>query len=291
MILNGRAGGIKAQAEIEAELRGLFQQAGRGVDIVAPHSESRLSDAARDASRRASIVVAAGGDGTVSSVAAALAGSRAALGVLPLGTRNHFAKDLQIPLELRDAVAVVAAGRTGRIDAARVNDRLFINNCSIGVYPGAVEVREALRRQGHGRWRALAVAAWRAFRNYHGMSVEIAANGAVRTRRTPFVVVGNNAYTLDGLDMGGRARLDEGALFAYLTPRTRARDVPILMIKGLSRAARSGEFEILRAAALTVATRRAAAVRVAIDGEVATLDQPLRFRACPGALEVVLPSR
>ena len=114
--------------------------------------------AARTASARASIVVAAGGDGTISSVAAAVIDSPAALGVLPLGTLNHFAKDLHIPLDLAGAIAVVAAGHVGHVDVGQVNERVFVNNSSIGIYPSIVEEREALRRRGHRKWPAMALA-------------------------------------------------------------------------------------------------------------------------------------
>ena len=81
------------------------------------------------------IVVAAGGDGTVSAVASAVAGSEAVLGVLPLGTLNHFAKDAGIPLELEEAVRNISTGRAVKVDIGDVNGRAFINNISLGLYP------------------------------------------------------------------------------------------------------------------------------------------------------------
>ena len=87
----------------------------------------------------ASIVVAAGGDGTISAVASGLIGSPATLGVLPIGRLNHFAKDLKIPLDVKKAVATIAARHMVSIDVGTVNDRAFINNSSIGIYPNLVE--------------------------------------------------------------------------------------------------------------------------------------------------------
>jgi diacylglycerol kinase family enzyme len=287
VILNSRAG--PGRANVDAEVRELFRAAGHTVDIASPAPGAGLAEAAREAARRAAIVVAAGGDGTISSVVAAILDSPAVLGVLPLGSRNHFARDLGLPLELRDAVSVIASGRIGQVDVGWLNDRPFVNNASIGVYPRIVEARDELRTE-HRKWSAMAIAAWRVLKDYPGMTVAIEAGGTVRNRRTPFVVVGNNAYSLDGLDMGGRARLDEGKLYAYLTPRRRARDLPMLIAKGMiGRAGRSGAFEIVAATDLTISTRRAEPVRVALDGEVAMLNQPLRYRSCPGALRVILP--
>jgi len=69
--------------------------------------------------------------------------------VLPLGSLNHFARDLNIPADLDKAIAVIAARRTRAVDVGSVNDRVFVNNASIGVYPSIVEAREELRRRGY----------------------------------------------------------------------------------------------------------------------------------------------
>src|SRR4029077_18058768 len=134
VIVNARAG--TATEQIDTELTDLFRAAGRDVEIVVLRDGERPTPAARSASARASIVVAAGGDGTVSGVVAGILDSPAALGVLPLGTLNHFARDLGIPFNLPKAVAVVAAGHIGHVDVGQVNDHVFVNNSSIGIYPG-----------------------------------------------------------------------------------------------------------------------------------------------------------
>ncbi len=290
VILNASAGTAKAKPKIADDLEGMFERAGCDADIITLPAGSDTTAAASDASNRAQIVVAAGGDGTISSVAAGILESPAALGVLPLGSRNHFAKDLHIPLDLRSAVNVIAGGYIGRVDVGRVNDRVFINNSSIGLYPGIVETREELRERGHRKWTAMAIATWLFIRNYPGMTVDLDADGHTSTRRTPFLFVGNNEYAIDGLRVGGRTTLDQGKLFAYLTPRTRTRDLPALVGKALvGRAGRSGAFEIVPAAELSIRSQRMRRLRVAIDGEVVMMDLPLEYRACPGALRVVVP--
>lgn len=290
IILNAGAGTVKARPNIEGELRELFQAAGREVEIVAVQPGQNPVDAARDAAGRASIVAAAGGDGTISSVAAGIIDTAAALGVLPLGSRNHFAKDLDIPLDLAGAIAVIAAGHVGSIDVGRVNDRVFINNSSIGIYSGMVEAREELREQGHRKWPAMILATWEVFKSYPNMTVTLKADGRARTFRTPFVFVGNNEYVIDGLQIGARARLDQGKLFAYLTPKMRTRDLPMLVAKALvGRARQSGDFAIVPAADLTISAWRARHMAVSFDGEIETMSLPLRYRVCPGGLRVVLP--
>ena len=290
IVLNAAAGGLTARADVETELRDLFRAVGRDVEIVTLRPGQNPAAAAREARSHADIVVAAGGDGTVSGVAAGIVDSPAALGVLPLGTLNHFAKDVHIPLDRREAVAVIAAGHTGTVDVGTVNDRIFINNSSIGVYPDIVQEREALRQRGHRKWPAMAIATIRVIRRHPGMTVRIEVEAQVRDWRTPFVVVGNNEYAIDGLRVGARTRLDAGLLFVYVSPRARTRDLPLLLAKALAgRASRSGAFEIIATTAATIDTRRARYIPVATDGEVVTLRTPLLFRSRPGALRVVLP--
>jgi diacylglycerol kinase family enzyme len=290
IVLNAAAGRLTARAGVETELRDLFRAVGREAKMVPVRPGQNPAEAAREASSHAAIVVAAGGDGTVSSVAAGIIESPAALGVLPLGTLNHFAKDVHIPLDLPGAVAVIAAGHIGRVDVGTVNDRVFINNSSIGVYPDIVQEREALRQRGYRKWPAMAIATARVIRRYPGMTVKIEVEGQVRSWQTPFVVIGNNEYAIDGFRAGARAGLEAGTLFVYVSPRARARDIPVLLAKAMAgRASRSGAFEIIATAEVTIATRRARHIPVATDGEVVTLGTPLRYRSCPGALRVVLP--
>jgi diacylglycerol kinase family enzyme len=268
----------------------LFRAAGSDALIVELGRGQDPAEAARTASARTSIVVAAGGDGTVSRVANGLIGTPAALGVLPLGTLNHFAKDLGIPLDLEKAVATIAARRVGSIDVGQVNDRVFLNNSSIGIYPSIIEARDELRRRGHRKWAAFALATFRVLRRHRGVLVRIEANGRQSAWRTPFVFVGNNEYEVDGIRLGSRARLDGARLFAYLTPRVRTRELPMLLARALlGRVRESGAFEIVSAAELWIDTPKASRVRVALDGEITTMTTPLHYRTCPAALKVLLP--
>jgi diacylglycerol kinase family enzyme len=285
--LNSKAGGA---GRVKADIAARFLAAGCDAEVVALQRGQDPAEAARTAGARAAVVVAAGGDGTVSGVAAGLVGTNALLGVLPLGTLNHFAKDLRIPLDLEGAVATIVAGHVGRVDIGRVNGRVFLNNSSIGIYPSIVEGREELRRRGHRKWAAHALAMFRVLRRHRGVFVTIEADGRRSARRTPFLFVGNNEYEIDGIHLGGRTRLDGGRLFAYLAPRLRTRELPMLLVRALlGRARQSGAFEIVAGPELLVDTPRRRHVRVALDGEITTMTPPLLYRADPGALRVLLP--
>jgi diacylglycerol kinase family enzyme len=292
VVLNAAAGSARGISDIEGQIVDLFRAVAVDAEVVTLRAGQNPTDTAREASEHVDVVVAAGGDGTVSGVAAGLVGGRAALGVIPLGTLNHFAKDLGVPFDLAEAVGVVAAGHLVRVDVGTVNDRIFVNNSSIGIYPDIVQERDALQRGGRRKWPAFAIATARVLRRHDGVTVTIEVNGRVHRWRTPFVFVGNNEYEIDGRQIGGRTSLHSGRLFVYLAPRARVRDLPLLMVNALlGRAGESPAFEIVATTELTLRTAPDEPIRVAMDGEVETLTTPLQFHIRAGALSVVVPPR
>ena len=219
------------------------------------------------------MLVAAGGDGTVSAVADVVRGSGTALGVIPVGTLNHFAKDLGIPLDPAEAVRVIAAGRRVGVDVGEVNGRGFINNASLGLYPNIV--RERARQQRRlGRSKRMAML-WATLEAFH---------------HAPFLFVGNNDYILEGFDIGSRVRLDGGVLNVYATRATSAARLFGLALRALfGRLRQAEDFVEASARSLRVASRRRRRLLVAIDGEPNVLDSPLEFSIRPRALQVIVP--
>jgi len=239
----------------------------------------------------ASCIVAAGGDGTVNAVAECLLDRpHMSLGVLPLGTLNHFARDLGIPLEIDQAVQVLVDGHRVVIDAGEINDRLFLNNASIGLYATIVAHREHERRRlGLGKWPALAKAIWAALRNPTSLEVAVNADGRERQWRTPVLFVGNNDYTVQGPGLGQRTRLDQGWLSVYVLRSKGRWGLLWLGLRALTGGASSpDDFDALQATELEVRTPPGG-VQVVRDGEVAVFDTPLRFRMRPHALSVHAP--
>src|SRR5882724_1309365 len=140
-------------------------------------------------------IVAGGGDGTVRTIAQELAASPIPLGILPLGTLNHFARDLGLPLDIAGAAAVIAAGATAAVDAAEVNGRIFVNNSSIGLYPTLVRARERqLRHSRRKKWLAMALALLHVLRRPIARRLTIEARDFVTPHRTPIAFIGNNVY-------------------------------------------------------------------------------------------------
>jgi len=288
VVLNPTSGGGKTDAQRLVELFGA-----EGVQIktvvLEPLKASAMIRAAVD--QAGDTVVAAGGDGTVSSVAAAVAGRNIALGVLPFGTLNHFAKDLHIPLDPAQAVKTIVARHLLAVDVGYVNDRAFINNSSIGVYPDIVELRESLRSQGRRKWMALALATADVLKRGRDVFARMEVEGRSTVTRTPFLFVGNNEYTIEGLHLGSRARLNGGQLYAYLAPRVHTRDLPkILLWALLGRATKHHAFATIAATELWIETPRSRVLPVATDGEVTMLPTPLRYRVAPHSLNVIVPA-
>ncbi len=255
------------------------------------HSGEEISRTVDEALHQgASLVVAAGGDGTVSAVASKLAGGKVPLGVLPMGTLNHFAKDLGLPLDLDAAIEVIAHGREAEVDVGEVNGHVFINNSSIGLYPDIVLDRERQRRRlGRGKWRALLAASWHAARRYPVLSMHLEIDGRPLERRSPFLFVGNNEYRMEGFEIGERAGLSDGSLSLYLTQRTGRFGLLALAFRALLRRLQQAkDFDMLSASEVLVKTGHRH-LRVAADGEVLRLQTPLRYRIRPGALRVRVP--
>lgn len=265
---------------------------GLDADITLAQSGAEMIATAERALRdSAPIVVAGGGDGTINAVASVVVGSGTPFGVLPLGTLNHFAKDLNIPLELDAAIANVAQGVPHQVDVGEVNGRIFLNNSSLGLYPDIVRDREKQqRRLGRGKWLAFSWALVAALRRYPFLSVQLTLNDAVHARRTPFVFIGNNEYMMEGLNIGERERLDGGQLSLYVAQRPGRLGLLKLALHALfGKLSQAKDFDVLTATDLEVATHHRR-LRVATDGEVTIMNTPLQYRIRKAALAVLVPA-
>lgn len=292
VVLNARSGAGCSQERAD-ELRELFAKEQLTAEVVlAEGGDAMLEavDSARDGGY--GLVVAGGGDGTQSAVASRLAGTPLVQGVLPLGTLNHFAKDLGIPLKIEDAIRTLATGRVLEVDVGEVNGRTFINNSSLGLYPEIVRERELQQMHlGKSKWRALASAALHATQRRVGMAVRVESSEDQQVRRTPFVFIGNNRYIMEGLAIGARDALDRGELALYMGKRRGRLALVQLALRALTKTLEQAEdFEMLTGSAFLVDTT-GERIRVATDGEVSMMDSPLHYRIRPRALRVMVPAQ
>ncbi len=290
-ILANAGSGRKGAARVAALVRP-FAEAGLAAEVRRIDRGHRLPDEARRAARGGyGTVIAAGGDGTVCAVADALAGTQTALGVLPLGTFNFFARSLGLPLTLDEAARALIAGTVRPFDVAEVNGKVFLNNSSLGLYPAMLADRE----QAYARWgRSRLAAYWSALRTlltYDRVSrLHLTLDGRPAERQSPMVFVASNAWQLEqyGLTEGAEM-IRQGQLAVFFARGERRWRMLRLAARMVLRNARAWQdFDLVPAREIVVATRSPRRT-IARDGEREKMQAPFTFRLRPGALRVIVP--
>lgn len=293
IIIHNANAGVSQPLDLRERVSKILQQYGVQAEFHATEGGRRIAELVGDAvGRRTFAVVAAGGDGTVSSVAAGLVGSDTALGVLPVGTLNHFAHDMHIPLGPDEAAHTIGAGLFQTIDVGEVNGKFFLNNSSLGLYPSVVRGRDQQQRLGRSKRAALLWATLAALRRHRSASVSVVSDdGTSVTCRTPLVFVGNNRYEMNGLKIGSRTSLEAGKLAIYVLRRDGALNLIRLGIEAVIGRLRDGvDFDFLLVDSARIDLPRST-VQVANDGEISTFVPPLIYRAHPHTLRVLAPAK
>jgi len=287
LFLNRNSGAKLPPGEIDS----LREEAARAeVEVVDLSKEIDCAHEIRErVCRGVKVFIAAGGDGTVHHVLQAVVQSEATLAVLPLGTYNHFARDLGIPLDWREALDVALNGASRQVDTARINDRFFVNNVSIGLYPELV-----LKREEHGRdyprWKARLFALYTTLRKYPHVTLHVETAHHNELLRTHVFMISNNRYDLERVGIEApRETLTEGKLSVYWLQHTsRLRMTRFLMRYATGRVRTIPGFTSFKTLRMRVQAPRRQ-LKVGIDGEVFTLDTPLVVTAVPQSLMVKVP--
>lgn len=289
VIVNAGSGSVEAETT-KQKLVELFEENGVEANIhLAKDGGEIVRLAEKIAKSDVEIIVAGGGDGTISAVAEVVLKENKILGVLPLGTLNNFSKDLQIPQNIEDAVRIIAEKYVRTIDVGEVNGRLFVNNSSIGLYPHIVRRREKQQRLGRGKWRSAFWAALRILKRSPFFAVRLETEKGRRIVKTPFVFVGNNEYEMNFFNIGRRAKLDDGKLSVYFLHRSGRRGLFLLILRTLfGRLRQTKDFEAINVEAITIETRKKR-ILVAFDGEVKKFETPLNYKIHAQALRVISP--
>lgn len=289
VFLNGQAGtALKVgERDLAARIRAAFAAAGADVEVLTLPAAD-LTDAARKAAQEVDVVVAAGGDGTVQSVARGVLGTRAALAILPVGTFNHFAKELQMPLEVGAAATAIAHGKRQQYPVPLVNGRLFVSSAAMGLYARAIRHREAQRRAlQRSKPLAMLIAVWQAIRRPTFRRVRLEIDDATLHRLTPSVVVACNEYLLRVMGLTEEFHLDRSQLNVVITRAETRFGVIRLVIRVLAgRLQNATETLTGTSARLRTRHRRESVV---LDGELTALDMPLEFAMSPVPLTVIVP--
>ena len=283
--------GGSAGDDAEGRVRAALGAAGIRSDIELVEGRRCAERAAEVVKGGTSLVIACGGDGTISAVAGALAGTRARLGVIPLGTLNHFARDLGIPFDVDEAAKIIAAGKECCVDVAEVNGRPFVNNSAIGLYPQMVLNRDAQRRRlGRSKWLAVLVASARTLARFGHQRLRLTINDRPAVADTPLLFVGNNDYRLELPNAGSRESLDDGRL-CVLVMRSKSRTGFLAATaRALLGRTRGDDMARLEGVTTLRVDSRRSLLGVAVDGEMLHLKPPLDYRIRPGALRVMAPA-
>ena len=291
VLLNRDGGAASADPQIADKIAAALTAAGVEAKVELIDGGECTARCAAAVERGDPLLIVGGGDGTISAAASALAGTDTTLGILPLGTLNHFARDLAIPNDLDAAVILIASGSERRVDVAEMNGEVFINNSAIGIYPLMVVDREAQqKRLGRSKRLAMVVASLRTLARFKHQRLALTVNDEAEARvDTPLLFVGNNDYRVDLGAAGQRASLEDGHLCVLvMRKKTRVGLIAATVRALLNRSRADDLVRIDGVECLGVASHRSR-LTVSLDGEVISAAPPLEYRIRKQALRVIAP--
>ena len=298
IVMNAGSGRGDAEEKRQA-VDAVMASAGRRHHLVVVDEGRKLPEAAAHAvaaaQRENGVVVACGGDGTLNAVAQKAWNSGRPFGILPQGTFNYFGRTVGISTDVTEAAQVLVNARCMPVQVGLVNDRVFLVNASLGLYPELLEDREAYK-QRYGRSRLIAL--WSGLvsllREYRQLTLQIDYEGGHRTVRTPTLVVGNNTLQLEQVGIPEGELLRHGQLVAMTVRPVSTWTMYGLLLRGaMSRLGDADQMLSFGFRSMTVglgASRRSRRIKVAMDGEVGFMRTPLVFKVAPEPLDLLVPA-
>lgn len=236
------------------------------------------------------VIVAAGGDGTLNAVAAKLMETEIPMGILPLGTFNYVARLLNIPLDLLKAAEVIATGKMREVHVAQINDHIYLNNASLGLYPLFIQKRE-LYNQRFGRFALNAYTSGLdvLIRDRKELKLEVEVDGKKYPVKTPLIFFGNNQLQLAEMNLRIAESAEKGKVAGLVVAKSDKRTLfKILwqLIKGnLDKAPDVYSFS---ADEVKIYSKRKK-LTVALDGEIVEIQPPLKISVRKNALKIMVP--
>jgi len=291
VLLNRDGGALAADPKLADRVAEALRSAGVDAEVELLSGGDCAVRCRAIAERKDPLLIVGGGDGTISAAASALAGTDTLLGILPLGTLNHFARDLGIPADLDEAAKLIAGGKDRRVDIGEMNDRLFINNSAIGLYPLMVIDRDLQRKRlGRSKRLAMIVASLRTLVRFNHHRLTLTVNEE-RTGRvdTPLLFVGNNDYRVDIGAPGKRERIDRGELCVLVLRKKTRRSLITASIRAFFGRSRADDMVRLEGVERLRVSIPRPQLAVSLDGEVVRAEPPLDYRIRKRALRVIAP--
>ena len=290
VLLNRGGGAVAADTQIADKIAAALAKAGVDGQVELVEGGDCAVRCKAIAERGDPLLIVGGGDGTISAAASALVGTDTVLGILPLGTLNHFARDLGIPVDLDEAAQVIARGGDRRVDVAEMNGRVFINNSAIGLYPLMVIDRDLQqRRLGRSKRLAMLVASLRTLARFNHQRLTLTVNDEKARLDTPLLFVGNNDYRIDIGAAGKRETIADGELCVLVMRKKTRTGLIAASIRALLNRSRPDDMVYLDGVErLRVGSHRSQ-LAVSLDGEVVRAEPPLDYRIRKKALRVIAP--
>ena len=298
VILNRSAGtlcgetGDPADCSAETVIRGVLAEYDIEPDVRIVEG-AQVLDAAREAAGgHWDTVIAGGGDGTLNAIASALVGTGKAFAVLPLGTLNHLARELQTPMRLKAAVHALVGGRTDMLSIGAVNDRYFLSFSGMGLYARVIKHRDAQRKTlGRRKGPAMAIAFAKMLYRFPVWRLRIDSGDQRYAYVTPvlYVAISNYQQHLFGLD--DAPDLPPRRQLTLLVARAHRRwgIFALALRAALGKVSREKDYKAIRGQQFTIESRLKS-LRVALDGEIVDLTPPLHFRVLHDGLTLLRPA-
>jgi YegS/Rv2252/BmrU family lipid kinase len=290
VLINAAGGTASADPEIGEKVAAALTDVGVDAEVEMIEGGDCAVRCRALSERGDELVVVGGGDGTISAAASALVGTETLLGILPLDTLNHFARDLGIPTDIAEAAKLIASRNERRVDVAEMNDRIFINNSAIGLYPRMVMDRDIQRRRlGRNKKLAMMLASVRTLARFGHQRLTLTVNDEKERVDTPLLFVGNNDYRLDIAAAGQRESLEDGQLSVFVMRKKTRRGFIAASVRALFGRERDDDMERIDGVErLRVASPRSS-IAVSLDGEVVRAEPPLDYKIRKAALRVIAP--
>jgi YegS/Rv2252/BmrU family lipid kinase len=288
VLLNRGGGAVAADSEIADKVGAALAKAGVDAEVELIAGGDCAVRCKALAERRDAMVIVGGGDGTIGAAASALVGSKTKLGILPLGTLNHFARDLAIPADLDEAAQLIAKGKVRRVDVAEMNGRIFINNSAIGLYPLMVVDRDVQRRRlGRSKRLAMLVASLRTLARFNHQRLTLTVNDEKARVDTPLLFVGNNNYRIDIGAPGQRESVEDGELCVMVMRKKTRTGLIAASIRALFDRSRPDDMVYLEGVERLRVDSHRRQLAVSLDGEVVRSEPPLDYKIRKKALRVI----
>jgi diacylglycerol kinase family enzyme len=303
IVMNAASGSADAREE-QAKITDTLTAAGQKFELLAVANPGELPQMARAAAEKAQrlggAIIAAGGDGTINAVAQAAVPAGRPFGIVPQGTFNYSGRAHGIPLDTVEATRALLDARLKPVQVGLVNDKVFLVNASLGLYPQVLQDREAFKKQ-FGRYRLVAI--WSALatllRGHRQLVLEMEHDGRREIVVTPTLFVGNNPLQLEQVGLPEAEAIGQRRLAAVIVKPVGTAALLWLALRGaLGQLGEADNVRNFAFASMTVQPvtsgwwrSRHETITVATDGELWHARPPLRFSVAPQPLLLMTPAR